>query len=145
MERDLFQTVVAYLTDQRLLEPGATVVVGVSGGPDSVVLLHLLHRLASTWDLRLHVAHLHHGLRGPDADADADFVAALAAEWGLPCTVERADVPGVARREQLAVEETARRLRYAFLARVALQVGATRIAVAHSDGPWLSKKLCANE
>lgn len=131
MERDLFQTVVAYLTDQRLLEPGATVVMGVSGGPDSVVLLHLLHRLAGAWDLRLHVAHLHHGLRGPDADADAEFVAALAAEWGLPCTVERADVPGVARREQLAVEETARRLRYAFLARVALQVGATRIAVAH--------------
>jgi tRNA(Ile)-lysidine synthase len=82
--------------------------------------------------LRIHVAHLHHGARGADADADAEFVAALAAEWELPVTVEKQDVPALARAHKLAFEETARRVRYAFLARVAAKVSASRIAVGHN-------------
>ncbi len=108
------------------------VVVGVSGGPDSLCLLHVLLRLRQEYHLRLHVAHLHHGARGADADADADFVAALATEWGLPITVERQDVPALARAHGLAFEETARRVRYTFLARVAGEVGAHKIAVGHN-------------
>jgi tRNA(Ile)-lysidine synthase len=111
---------------------GDTAVVGVSGGPDSLCLLHLLLRLREEYDLRLHVAHLHHGARGADADADAEFVEALAAEWRLPVTVERRDVPSLAREHQLAFEEAARRVRYAFLARVAGEVDARKIAVAHN-------------
>ena len=70
-----------------LLRDGMALVVGVSGGPDSLCLLHLLSRLAPEMGLRLHVAHLNHGLRGAEADADADFVAEFAAGLGLPCTV----------------------------------------------------------
>ncbi len=114
-----------------LLAPGETVVVGVSGGPDSLCLLHVLCRLRGEYGLSLHVAHLHHGLRGAEADADAEFVRALAADWSLPCTVERADVPALARAHRLAVEEAARRARYAFLAEVAGAVGAQTIAVGH--------------
>ncbi len=114
-----------------LVSPGSRLVIGVSGGPDSVALLHLFLRLRAAWQLELHVAHLHHGIRGAEADADAAFVAGLAARWGLPCTIEHCDVPALAREERLALEEAARRYRYAFLARVALQQEASIIAVAH--------------
>jgi tRNA(Ile)-lysidine synthetase-like protein len=115
-----------------LLVPGETVVVGVSGGPDSLCLLHVLRELSPELSLSLHVAHLNHRMRGEDADADAAFVAALAAGWGLPSAIGTADVPALARTHKLAPEEAARRARYAFLARVAEQVGARTIAVAHN-------------
>jgi tRNA(Ile)-lysidine synthetase-like protein len=115
-----------------LLVPGETVVVGVSGGPDSLCLLHVLRELSSELPLSLHVAHLNHRTRGADADADAAFVAALAASWGLPAMIGAADVPALARAHKLAPEEAARCARYAFLARVAEQVGARTIAVAHN-------------
>jgi tRNA(Ile)-lysidine synthase len=115
-----------------LLVPGETVVVGVSGGPDSLCLLHVLRELSPELSLSLHVAHLNHRMRGEDADVDAAFVAALAASWGLPATLGTADVPALARAHKLAPEEAARRARYAFLARVAEQIGARTIAVAHN-------------
>jgi tRNA(Ile)-lysidine synthase len=117
-----------------LLVPEDRLVVGVSGGPDSVCLLHLLLRLhrEQGYRLRIHVAHLHHGARGAEADADAEFVAVLAAKWGLPITVEKHDVPALAHVHKLAFEETARRVRYAFLARVAHETGTHKIAVGHN-------------
>jgi len=71
-------------------------------------------------------------MRGAEAEADAAFVARLAAEWSLPVTVEAVDVPALARAHKLAPEEAARRARYAFLARLAVQLGARTIAVAHN-------------
>ncbi|UCC63999.1 MAG: tRNA lysidine(34) synthetase TilS [Anaerolineae bacterium] len=115
-----------------LLSQGGPVVVGVSGGPDSLCLLHLLWRLAEDYGLTLHVAHLNHQIRGMEADADAIFVADLAANWRLPCTVVARDVPGLARRQRLAVEEAARQARYTFLAEVAGEVGSCTIAVGHN-------------
>ena len=115
-----------------LLAPGETVVVGVSGGPDSLCLLHVLCRLRSEYDLTLHVAHLHHGLRGAEAEADAGFVRDLAADWNLPCTLEQADVAALARKHRMAVEEAARHARYAFLSQVAASSGARTIAVGHN-------------
>jgi len=115
-----------------LLTPGDGVVVGVSGGPDSLCLLHVLLSLSEEYSLRLQVAHLHHGARGADADADAEFVATLAAKWHVPVTIEKRDVPAVAQRQRLAFEEAARRLRYAFLARVAAKVNARKVAVGHN-------------
>ena len=132
MSRKVLNQVRETIEHYRLLDDGETVVVGVSGGPDSLCLLHVLHQLSTEFDLRLHVAHLHHRIRGEDADADAAFVAALAKEWGLPCTVETRDVPAMAREKKLAIEEMARLARYAFLARLAHQIGAQKIAVGHN-------------
>jgi tRNA(Ile)-lysidine synthase len=126
--------VAQYIARHRLLEQGQGVVVGVSGGADSVCLLRILRDLALDQDLWLTVAHLNHGLRGADSDADAEFVAALAAEWGLPLALERIDVAELARAGRLSIEEAARQARYAFLARVARAAGAPRIAVAHHAG-----------
>jgi tRNA(Ile)-lysidine synthase len=116
----------------RMLGSGDAVVVGVSGGPDSLCLLHLLLRLRDEYDLSLHIAHLNHCLRGAEADSDAAFVAQLAQEWDLPATVESRDVAAMAKERRLAIEEAARQARYAFLARTARQVGAQRIAVGHN-------------
>jgi tRNA(Ile)-lysidine synthase len=116
----------------RLLVPGQTVVVGVSGGPDSLSLLHILRRLAPDFSLTLHVAHLNHQMRGEEAAADAAFVAGLAVEWGLPSTVDSVDVSAVARAHKMAWEEAARRARYAFLAAVADEVGADSVAAGHN-------------
>ncbi|MGC8779575.1 MAG: tRNA lysidine(34) synthetase TilS [Anaerolineae bacterium] len=128
----LLKAVRQYVQRHHLLEAGQTVVVGVSGGPDSLCLLHLLHALADEMALRLHVAHLNHGLRGAEADADAEFVAGFAAGLGLPCMIGRADVRVLAAESGLSLEEAARQARYRFLAEVARAAGTATIAVGHN-------------
>ena len=127
----LSSRVAAYITHHELLQFGDAVVVGVSGGADSVCLAHLLLHLTPRLRLRLQVAHLNHELRGVESDLDARHVSELARIWGLPCTVERADVRSLAAMHRLSLEEAARQARYAFLARTAQQAGAQRIAVGH--------------
>jgi tRNA(Ile)-lysidine synthase len=114
-----------------LLCPGDTVVVGVSGGPDSLCLLHVLRRLAPEYGVALHAGHLNHAIRDAEADEDARYVEALCREWGVPCTLERVDVPALSRERGLALEEAARQARYAFLGRLARAVGGQTVAVAH--------------
>lgn len=129
---DVESHVIQTIQREQLVNPGDRVIVGVSGGPDSLCLLHVLWSARHTLQVDLHVAHLNHTIRGSDADEDARFVAAIAAGWKLPCHVEARDVPALARRDKLAIEEAARHARYAFLADVAYEVGAKRIAVAHN-------------
>ena len=117
-----------------VFEMGAPLVVGVSGGADSLCLLHALHALralAPELGLRLHVAHLDHGLRATSA-ADAAWVRALCVAWELPCTLDRCDVRALAEREGRSLEDAARQARYRFLAQVARQVGARAVAVGHT-------------
>ncbi len=130
----LLRQVVADVRRLSLFRPGDGVVVGVSGGPDSLCLLHALMQLAPALDLRLHVAHLNHGLRGRDADADADYVCDLARSWQLPFVGERADVGAYAQEQRLSVEEAARQARYSFLRRTAVERGARCVAVGHHAG-----------
>ena len=127
----LISRVAAYIRRHALLQVGDAVVIGVSGGVDSVCLAHILIHLAPQFRLRLHVAHLNHELRGEESDVDARHVSELARIWGLPCTVERIDVASAAAGHRLSLEEAARQARYAFLASTAQQVGAQRIAVGH--------------
>jgi tRNA(Ile)-lysidine synthase len=129
---DVLATVRQTIDRYSLLAGGGTVVVGVSGGPDSLCLLHILNRLRKDYGIELHVAHLDHRIRGWESQEDAAFVARLAEEWGLPATIEARDVPRLARESKLAIEEAARQARYSFLAQVALAVGAKRIAVGHN-------------
>ena len=110
---------------------GALVLVAVSGGADSIALLHALALLREPLGWRLAVAHLHHGIRGAAADADAAFVERTAKKLGLPVLVERADVPARAQAEGISVEMAARAARYEFFARVARRLRAAAVAVAH--------------
>ncbi|MBI4216724.1 MAG: tRNA lysidine(34) synthetase TilS [Chloroflexi bacterium] len=110
----------------------APLLVGVSGGPDSVCLLHLLWRLAPRLGLSLRVAHLNHGLRGQEADEDARYVAGLAQALGLPLHLGQADVAAVAKARRLSVEAAGRQARYGFFAATAAAVGAQGVAVGHT-------------
>jgi tRNA(Ile)-lysidine synthase len=119
------------IRQQHLISPAETVVVAVSGGVDSLALLHILHRLAPRLGCTLHVATLDHGLRGQAGADDAAFVAAEAERLGLPCSVGRDDVPALMQTDRLGVETAARRARYTFLAQTAQTVGARLVATAH--------------
>ncbi len=101
----------------RVLEGVGSVLVACSGGPDSVALVHLLWSLQAELGLRLGVAHLNHGLRGAEAEADADYVAALAQRLGLPLVSERVDVAALAQQTGQSLEAAARQARYEFLER----------------------------
>jgi tRNA(Ile)-lysidine synthase len=115
----------------RMLSPGDTVVVGVSGGPDSVALLHLLAALREELGLSLHVAHFNHRLR-PEAAEDAAFVAALSRDLAVPYHEGAGETRAHADRLGLSVEDAARRLRYEFLAEVARATSAQAAAVGHT-------------
>jgi tRNA(Ile)-lysidine synthase len=77
----------------RMLSPGDRVLVAVSGGPDSVALLHVLWKMKDEFNLRLEVAHLEHGIRGEEAREDARFVAALADRWAVPFHLKELELP----------------------------------------------------
>ncbi len=114
------------------LPPDAPLVVAVSGGPDSLALLHALALLRPHHRLALHVAHFDHTLRGEHSAADASFVAETAAALGLPHTIGGGDVRALALRERRNLSAAARQARYAFLADVAAAIGAPAIATGHT-------------
>lgn len=113
--------------DECRLDAARPLVLGVSGGADSLCLMVTLQQLG----FPLIVAHYDHALR-PDSAEDAQFVAELAASRGLTCLVERGDVASLAARERLSIEEAARNARYAFLFGCARQVGAQAVATGHT-------------
>ena len=120
----MYARVVSYIREQDLLRAGDRVVAGVSGGADSVCLLHVLVRLREEMGLTIRAVHVHHGLRGAEADRDAAFVEALSARWNVPCRVVRADVRGYAAAEGLSEEEAGRILRYRAFAEEAEKLAA---------------------
>ena len=115
----------------KLLHFGEHILLACSGGPDSLALVDIFLRLRSTWDLQLSVAHFEHGIRGAASRDDAAFVLDFCRGQGLPCYCESADVPLWAAKHHASLETAARKLRYAFLYRIASQAGAGCIATAH--------------
>ena len=107
--------------------------MAVSGGADSVCLLHILSGLTEEIGLKLHTAHLDHCLRGADSAADAKYVVALSNRLGVPSTLDRIDVQAYQKVHKLSLEEAAREVRYKFLADTAKAVGAYAVAVGHTS------------
>jgi len=118
--------------DRKHLRAGMRVAVAVSGGADSVGLLRTLHAVAPEIGLVLAVVHVHHGIRGGEADEDARFVEALAQGLGLDLYSHRVDTPGTARREKQTLEEAARHLRYAWFRELLAAGKADGVATAHT-------------
>ncbi|MBQ9931354.1 MAG: tRNA lysidine(34) synthetase TilS [Firmicutes bacterium] len=115
-----------------LIQQGAQVIVGISGGPDSVCLLHILSRLVPELQLKLSAVHVNHGLRGAAADEDEKRTAAFCDSLGVPCRIFRVDAGACAKEQGLTVEEAGRRLRYDAFETVRKELGDARIAVAHN-------------
>ncbi|MFH5186687.1 tRNA lysidine(34) synthetase TilS [Paenibacillus sp. TAB 01] len=119
------------VSEQRLLEPGDRIVVAVSGGPDSVALLHVLFLLSGRWNWKLSVAHVNHQFRMEESEREAAYVADLANRLGLPCEIARLDVPRYIEETGKNSQVAARELRYGFLHEAAVRFGAHKIAMAH--------------
>jgi len=128
---NFLQTVEKTIITYGMLKPKDSVVIGVSGGPDSVALLHALFLIAPRFSLKLGVAHLNHCLRRNDSDKDAQFVEGLAKKHDLPCYTHKEDVRKYRIENRLSLEEAARRVRYAFLNNVANTMQYNKIAVGH--------------
>jgi tRNA(Ile)-lysidine synthase len=128
----LLKRVRATIDQHRMLNPGEAVLVAVSGGIDSVVLLDLLQRLVPDYGISLHVAHLDHGLRGASSSDDARFVERLAEERGLPIHTSRLEPGSLGNHRKYGREGAAREVRYAFLESVAAEIGVERIALGHT-------------
>ena len=121
----------AYIKRYHMIERGDHVIAAVSGGADSVCLLHLLASLSRRMGFEIQVVHVHHGLRGQEADRDAGYVKELSDRWRIPCHVVYRDVAAYGREHGLSVEEAGRDLRYKALQESAAHFDNARIAVAH--------------
>jgi tRNA(Ile)-lysidine synthase len=128
----LIERVERTLIDELCVEPGATILVAISGGVDSVTLTDILYILSYEHGYGLHLAHVNHQLRDGEADRDEAFVRALAKRYDLPCHVTTVDTKRFARAHRLSVEEAARELRYRFLRQMCATVHAPYCAVAHT-------------
>lgn len=126
----VLKTVKRTVAEFQMFAGGDAVLVGVSGGPDSMALLSILNELAPEYALKLAVAHLNHSLR-PEADAEAAFVLSTAHRLDLACHSEKRDVYAYRRGLRLSIEEAARKMRYAFFDAVADRHGYGKIALGH--------------
>lgn len=127
----VWSKLVAFDKRHGLLPRGARVLAGVSGGPDSVALAHWLSVLARRRGLDVALLHVHHGLRGREADADARFVVALGKKLGLPTTVVKVDVKKLAEKRGQGLEDAGRAARYGELTKRARRSGRRFAATGH--------------
>ena len=121
-----------FIQKEHLVSTPSCLLVAVSGGPDSVCLLHTLAELREGLGITLHVAHLNHKLRGTESEADARYVSRLTHRLGISATIEEQDVKAYQKHKRISLEEAAREVRYTFLAQVAQSVGAKEAALGHT-------------
>lgn len=113
-----------------LLQEGDKVVLGLSGGPDSVCLLHILKQLESEYKICIYAAHLNHQIRGIEAQKDAMYISNLCDSLGVKFFVKSIDVPKYCKENGLSIEEGARKLRYEMFYEIKEKTNSNKIAVA---------------
>ena len=128
----LAERVLSFVNGQGMFVSGETLLVGVSGGRDSLCMLYVLMEIKDELGIHIHIAHLDHMLRGAESASDAKYVSELASYLRVPITVGQRDVKKYQLEHQLSLEEAARELRYQFFLDTANSVGASRVAVGHN-------------
>ena len=131
-EISLLQTVRETVREHNMIESGEKVLAAVSGGADSVCMLHVLNRLKKDLNFEIFCAHLNHGIRGEAADADEAFVEKLCLENEIPFFSKRVDVPKIAKSQKVTLEEAGRIARYEFFSELATAHGISKVATAHN-------------
>jgi tRNA(Ile)-lysidine synthase len=119
------------IEEYQLILPGDLVIAGVSGGPDSLTMLHILKELQPVLKFKLHVAHVDHCFRGKEAEAEARWVKETAERWGLPCTVTKVNVPYIAQEKGISAQEAGHLIRKKFFRELLKKLSAQKIALGH--------------
>lgn len=129
---DIVEVFLKTIKKYKMLEKGDKVLVGISGGPDSVCLLHLLRTFMDELDVTIFAAHLDHMFRGEESRKDAQFVKEICYNWSIPFFSEKIDVPLYVEENKISPEDAARRIRYNFYQKQKQKLGATKIALGHN-------------
>lgn len=128
----IFEKTLSTIKKYNLIEKGDKIVLGLSGGPDSVCLLHILNRLKEVLDIEVYAAHLNHQIRGMEAQKDALYVSQLCESLGITFFVKSINVPQYCKENKLSLEEGARKLRYEMFFEIKEKLNANKIAIAHN-------------
>ena len=128
----VFEKVLSTIDKHNLIEDGDKIVLGISGGPDSVCLLHILNRLKEKLNIELYAAHMNHQIRGIEAQKDALYVADLCDKMGITYFVKSIDVPKYCSDNSLSIEEGARKLRYEMFHEIKQKTKSNKIAIGHN-------------
>ena len=111
---------------------GTSITVGVSGGPDSLAMLDMLHKISPKTRVTLNVAHLNHGIRGEKSDEDGEFVKKVCENLNIPCFTQTRDIPQIAKTESVSLETAARMERHRYLAEISDRCGSSAVALGHT-------------
>lgn len=128
---DFRTTVLKTIQEYKMISPRDLVIAGVSGGPDSLTMLHLLKDLQTELGFRLHVAHVDHSFRGQQAEAEAHWVEETAGRWGLASTVIKVNVAKIAKEKGISAQEAGHLVRKNFFLELMEKLGAQKIALGH--------------
>lgn len=128
LKENILKTIKKY----NLIEKGDNIVIGVSGGPDSICLLHILYSLKEKLDFNIVVAHINHMLR-KEADMETEYVKEFCKNLNIQCFVKKEDIEKKSKKEKIGTEEAGRNVRYEFFEEVLKKVGANKIATAHNS------------
>lgn len=128
MKQKILQTIKKY----NLIENGDSIVIGVSGGPDSICLLHILNELKNELNFKIYVAHINHMIR-KEADEETEYVKNFCKKIGVECYIKRIDVIKIANNLKRGTEETGRQIRYEFFNEILEKTASNKIATAHNN------------
>lgn len=128
MKQKILQTIKKY----NLIQSGDSIVVGVSGGPDSICLLHILNELKKELNFKIYVAHINHMIR-EEADEETEYVKNFCKNIGVECFAQKIDVVKIAKEEKIGTEEAGRKIRYNFFEEVLKKTNSNKIATAHNN------------
>ena len=133
ISNSLIQKTEETVAEYNMLQERDSVLIGVSGGADSVALVHVMKEIAPIFSIKLGIVHLNHSLRGNESDADARFVVSLSEKLNLPCYTAKEDIVAYKKKHGFSLEEAGRRVRYAFFENIAQREGFNKIALGHTS------------
>lgn len=128
----LKEKVINTIKKYNLIKENDSIVVGVSGGPDSICLLHILNEIKNELNFKIYVAHINHMIR-KEADEETEYVKEFCEKLGIECYTKRIDVVKIANNLKRGTEETGRKIRYEFFNEVLEKTNSNKIATAHNN------------
>ena len=129
---NILEKVIKKIKDKNLIVKNDKIIVGCSGGPDSIFLLEVLLRIKEEYNLEIFLVHINHLFRGKEAERDENFVKSLGEKFNLQVFVKRKSMEQMAKEEKITLEEAGREIRYSFFDEVMEKTGGNKIALAHN-------------